>query len=147
MGFDLEPEHRVSFYHPEKELYVHVGKVCDVSTKEKFNLPRDAFKLQNDSSQLTLMIKESGVGSSATKKPDLTSNEICGHPLSNQDSGKVAESEGIVKTQKFAQQHHALLNSQSFKDIKVKSSIEKMPQIQRAFTGDQSPIDSKEGRA
>ena len=109
MGFDLEPEHRVSFYHPVKELYVHVGKVCDVSTKEKFKIPKDAFKMQNSTAQLTLMIKESGVGMSASKKPDLTSNEIFGS--SNQDSAKTGEPEGIASTQKFAQQHHALLNS------------------------------------
>ena len=48
MGFDLEPEHRISFHHPEKKLYVYVGKVCDVSTKEKFRVPKDAFKEQNN---------------------------------------------------------------------------------------------------
>lgn len=29
VGFDLEPDHRISFHHPEKKLYVYVGKVCD----------------------------------------------------------------------------------------------------------------------
>ena len=67
MGFELEPDHRLSFHHPEKQLYVYVGKVCDVSTKEKFRVPKEAFKEQNNVSQLTLMVRESGTGLSASK--------------------------------------------------------------------------------
>ena len=74
MGFGLEPEHRVSFYHPEKQLYVYVGKVCDASNKEKFKLPKEAFKEQSNVSQLTLMVRESGTGLSASKKPEIPVN-------------------------------------------------------------------------
>ena len=44
VGFDLETDHRISFHHPDKQLYVYVGKVCDHSAVDKFRLPKDAFK-------------------------------------------------------------------------------------------------------
>ena len=44
VGFELEPDHRISFHHPDKQLYVYVGKVCDNITMGKFKLPKDAFK-------------------------------------------------------------------------------------------------------
>lgn len=44
VGFDLESDHRISFHHPDKQLYVYVGKVCDHSAADKFRLPKDAFK-------------------------------------------------------------------------------------------------------
>jgi len=44
VGFDLEPEHRISFHHPEKNLYQYVGKVSDALDKDKFVLPPTAFK-------------------------------------------------------------------------------------------------------
>ena len=70
VGFDLEPDHRVSFHHPEKKLYVYIGKVCDKGTMDRFMLPKTAFSDYGKSSQLTLMVRESGTGSSAQKQQD-----------------------------------------------------------------------------
>ena len=65
VGFDLEPDHRVSFHHPDKKLYVYIGKVCDKKTIDRFMLPKEAFSEYSNSSQLTLLIREAGTGSSA----------------------------------------------------------------------------------
>ena len=43
VGFELELDHRISFYHPDKRFYVFVGKVCDEQTMNKFRLPKEAF--------------------------------------------------------------------------------------------------------
>jgi hypothetical protein len=67
VGFDLEPDHRISFHHPDKKLYVYVGKVCDQHTVNRFRFPKEAFSEYGKSSQLTLMIREAGTGLSAKK--------------------------------------------------------------------------------
>ena len=70
VGFDLEPDHRVSFHHPEKKLYVYMGKVSDKITMNRFKVPKDAFSDYGKASQLTLMVREAGTGSSAQKQQD-----------------------------------------------------------------------------
>ena len=50
VGFELEPEHRISFHHPEKKLFVYAGKVGDYKTINKFRLPKDAFSEYGKSS-------------------------------------------------------------------------------------------------
>jgi len=70
VGFDLEPDHRVSFHHPEKKLYVYMGKVSDKVTMGRFLVPVSAFSDYGKSSQLTLLVREAGTGSSAQKQQD-----------------------------------------------------------------------------
>ena len=70
VGFDLEPDHRVSFHHPEKKLYVYMGKVSDKVTMGRFMVPVSAFSDYGKSSQLTLLVREAGTGSSAQKQQD-----------------------------------------------------------------------------
>ena len=42
-GFDLDPEHRISFKDQVKNLYVFIGKTSDEATLERFNIPKSAF--------------------------------------------------------------------------------------------------------
>jgi len=66
-GFELEPDHRVSYRNPIKALNVFVGKVSDRTTIDAFKLPYSAVETSpaDGSRTLTLMIREAGTSMSA----------------------------------------------------------------------------------
>ena len=43
-GFELEPEHRVSYRDPAKGYNVYVGKVSDSDMMQSFRLPASAIE-------------------------------------------------------------------------------------------------------
>ena len=61
-GFDLEPEHRISFQDPAKSLYVYIGKAADQAVLDSCTVPASAFRSSSDGPELTLLIREMGSG-------------------------------------------------------------------------------------
>ena len=54
MGFDLEPDYRISFFKPEQQMFVFLGKVAELENKP-------SLRLQNalsDGETLTLLVRE-----------------------------------------------------------------------------------------
>jgi hypothetical protein len=61
-GFDIEDEHRVSYFQPKTQLYVHLGRAADLMSQKNLLLDREQFS-QGEASvpQLILMIRDKGL--------------------------------------------------------------------------------------
>ena len=71
-GFDLEPDHRISFKDTAKNLYVFIGKASDQTTLDSFNLPMSAFTTSSAGiHELILLVREAGTGFSGLKPPSV----------------------------------------------------------------------------
>ena len=69
-GFELEPEHRVSYRDPVKALNVYVGKVSDTALIQTFRLPASAVETASGAESaktLTLTLREPGLSMSSSK--------------------------------------------------------------------------------
>lgn len=66
-GFELEPEHRVSYRDPTKQLNVYVGKVSDTELITSYRLPASSLDVSDayGPKTLTLLLREPGLGMSA----------------------------------------------------------------------------------
>ena len=66
-GFELEPEHRVSYRDPIKQLNVYVGKVSDTELIRSYLLPVSSLDVSDadGAKTLTLLLREPGLGMSA----------------------------------------------------------------------------------
>jgi len=66
-GFELEPEHRVSYRDPTKQLNVYVGKVSDTELITSYRLPASSLDVSAayGPKTLTLLLREPGLGMSA----------------------------------------------------------------------------------
>lgn len=66
-GFELEPEHRVSYRDPIKQLNVYVGKVSDTELIRSYRLPASSLDVSDadGAKTLTLLLREPGLGMSA----------------------------------------------------------------------------------
>ena len=66
-GFELEPEHRVSYRNPTKQLNVYVGKVSDTELIKSYRLPASSLDVSDadGAKTLTLLLREPGLGMSA----------------------------------------------------------------------------------
>ena len=66
-GFELEPEHRVSYRDPTKQLNVYVGKVSDAELIKSYRLPASSIEVaESDGAKtLTLLLREPGLSMSA----------------------------------------------------------------------------------
>ena len=66
-GFELEPEHRVSYRNPTKQLNVYVGKVSDSELIKSYRLPASSLDVSDadGTKTLTLLLREPGLGLSA----------------------------------------------------------------------------------
>ena len=66
-GFELEPEHRVSYRDPTKQLNVYVGKVSDTELITSYSLPASSLDVSDayGAKTLTLLLREPGLGMSA----------------------------------------------------------------------------------
>lgn len=42
-GFDIEDDHRISYFQPLTRLYVHLGRAAELATKEDLLLSADQF--------------------------------------------------------------------------------------------------------
>ena len=68
-GFELEPEHRVSYRDPIKQLNVYVGKVSDTELIRSYRLPASSLDVSDadGAKTLTLLLREPGLSMSAKK--------------------------------------------------------------------------------
>ena len=66
-GFELEPEHRVSYRNPTKQLNVYVGKVSDTELIKSYRLPASSLDVSDadGTKTLTLLLREPALGMSA----------------------------------------------------------------------------------
>jgi len=53
MGFELEPDYRISYFKPAQQMFVFMGKVADLESKAHLKL-QDAL----DGETLTLLVRE-----------------------------------------------------------------------------------------
>lgn len=95
----------------------------------RFMLPKEAFSEYGKSSQLTLMIREAGTGSSAQKQQDNQMGVLTEQLRKNLfqqgfESKPDMADHGLAETTKYAQQKHALLNSQSFSITALPTTLE-----------------------
>ena len=73
-GFDLEPDHRISYKDTAKNLYVFIGKASDRTTLDSFNLPMSAFTTSSAGiHELILLVREAGTGIGGLKPATVAS--------------------------------------------------------------------------
>jgi len=63
-GFELGPDHRVSYRDPIKALNVYIGKASDAALIESYRLPGSAVETSpsDGAKTLTIVLREPGVG-------------------------------------------------------------------------------------
>ena len=123
-GFDLEPEHRISFKDPAKSLYVYIGKAADQAVIDTCTVPASAFSSGSDSPVLTLLIREVGSGLSGQKLPSTSiavADVDCRKKLFDIAENGEADNhqQDLASTTAYAKQTHQLLASQSLEPVRV----------------------------